>query len=64
MRRWSLLLAACIALCGQLTAQQNRTCTLAGRTWLAYPQALQQAREQGRPLLLVQMLGDLSEEWC
>lgn len=37
---------------------------LAGRHWQTWRDALQTARDQNKPILLVQMLGDLDETWC
>ena len=37
---------------------------LGGRPWLPWPEARQQAMRESRPILLVQMFGELDETWC
>jgi len=58
MLRTLLFAMALLAVCW---ASPQPPVKLAGRDWIPW----NQARGQGeRPILLVQMLGDLDEEWC
>lgn len=45
----------------QLWAKPARSTQLAGRHWVTWETARQQNQ---KPILLVQMLGDLDQRWC
>jgi hypothetical protein len=37
---------------------------LAGATWHRWPEAQSLAAREGKPILLLQMFGQLDEKWC
>jgi hypothetical protein len=64
MRTKHLICMSLTAALLSLTGAENGPYQLAGRTWLPWEQAQQLALQEGKPILVVQMLGDLNEQWC
>ena len=61
--RYLLPLAALVGLL-TLPGAEPEPLKLAGRTWLPWEAAQKVALDENKPILVVQMLGDLDEQWC